>query len=98
GGDRPARLARRRRPDVGPARRHRPPGRAREPLAGPPAGSGRAGQPAAPGSRAPGAGRPGRAGQPQPQQPLRRPGAARPCGPHVPERCADGARRQGDQM
>ena len=79
GRDRAARLARRRRPDVGAPRGHRPAGRAR-----PPARPRRAGQPPAAGRHDPGHRRPGRAGQPQPQQPLRRPGAPRPGGRDVP--------------
>ena len=61
----------------------------------PPARPGRAGQPAAARPRRPGHRRPGRAGQPQPQQPLRRPGTARPRGRDVPAGRPDRARRKG---
>jgi hypothetical protein len=59
---------------------------------------GRAGQPAAARPRRPGRRGPGRAGQPQPQQPLRRPGAARPRRRHVPAGRGDGPGRKGSAL
>ena len=90
GRDRPARLGRRRRPDVGPPGPHRP---ARRPR---PARSRSARRPTSccvdPAART--RGRPVRAGLPQPQHAVRRPHAARRGGRDLPPRPPDRPRRE----
>src|SRR6202042_1562656 len=88
GRDRAARLGRRRRPDVVPAGRHRPPRRAR------PAGRGRSGQPGAVRPGPARGGGPDRARLEEPQHAVRRAGAARAGDRHLPARTADRARRE----